>query len=792
MNKLMALPSSSINQLASEVFERIRAYAPEESLMRIKEAYEFAKQAHQGQLRKSGEPYISHPIRTVQILTNLRVDEDTLIAAFLHDVPEDTQISLPQIEEKFGKKIAYLVDGITKLTKVHYRERMSGDARQIESLKKLFIHSAEDLRVILIKLADRLDNMRTLRFIAEERKRGRIARETLEVYVPIANLLGIGEIRMELEDLCFEYLYPMDFTNLKRELEENMEERNFILEEMIHLTEKELQKHRMDAEIVGRPKTLWSIFRKLQLKKSLTGIDDIIAIRVIVPTRQDCYQVLGLIHRLFKPKPGALKDYIAVPKPNGYQSIHTTVFGINSSIVEFQIRTRYMHLEAEYGVAAHYFYKYSDEQELANIMRQRSSWVQRILELQKDQKDPQEFMEDLKIDIFQDRIFVFSPKGDVIDLPRGACAVDFAYAIHTEIGNHSAKAEINGIISAVTMTLASGDTVRIIIDRNQKPEREWLHFAKTALAANKIREFLKKEPFEKKYMVGKRFLQKEFDRIGKNFLDELSPKRIKLLTQKLPYRNLDEILVAVGEGSIEPREILNVLYEENELAAGRFLVRKKSERKPAFLSRISLRILGRNDKNEFREILRTLNALHVPIVKFIVDRPWYFGGLDRCRISVLVKEYSELAQIFESLEQLDGVKKITRLFLWRKIWFFAVSGLTGLIWLSHPFIINLLLVYEPFASQIILNALIYGGLILLFALVFYLKRMTRRSFPELEEMAYYWPLLYALNTLALFTVIGEIITFSLHFNWIFALGFIVGVYALLTSSYISYRKEQFS
>lgn len=786
----MALPSSSIDSLAEELFQRIRAYSAEIDIKKLRAAYEFAKLAHQGQLRKSGEPYLVHPLRTVQILTNFHVDEDTLIAAFLHDVPEDTTIPVSEIEKKFGQKIAYLVDGITKLSKVYYQERM--EQRQIESLKKLFIHSAEDLRVILIKLADRLDNMRTLRFIADEKKRTRIARETLEIYVPIANLLGIGEIRSELEDLSFEQLHPMDYANLKREVEENIEERNFILDEMIRLTDKEFHKNNIEAEIIGRPKTLYSIYQKLQSKQTIYQIEDLIAIRVIIPTRKDCYQVLGIIHRLFKPKIGRVKDYIAVPKPNGYQSLHTTVFGLNGSIVEFQIRTRYMHLEAEYGIAAHYFYKYSDEEELASLMQQRASWVQRILEIQKDNKDPHHFLENLKLDVFQDRIFVFSPKGDVIDLPRGACVIDFAYAIHTDIGNHITKAEINGMIFPVTGTLGSGDTVRIITGKDSKPEREWLHFAKTSLAIHRIKEYLKREPVEKKISVGKKFLQKEFDRIGKNFLEELTQKRMCILAQKLGLKTMDEIQIAIGEGTIEPNKIIETLYESRALDQETIpqFIKKREGRNPTFRSRVGLRIVGDNSKNQFREISRTLNALHIPIVKLIIDRPWHLK-CDRCRVTVLVKNYNELSQIFESLEQLEGIKGISRLFFRRKIIFFIYSIFTTAVWLSHPFLVHMALSRWTYV-QALANTLIYGGLIMLFGLVLYLKKLTRRSFPELAETAYYWPFLYILTTLALFTIFGEILFFELHFNWVMGLGLIVGLYALLTASYISYKREQFS
>lgn len=774
------------------LIEKIRAYLPDANFQRIRKAFSFAQEAHEGQMRRSGESYLIHPIKTAEILADFHVDEDTIISALLHDVPEDTSATIADIERGFGKKIAYLVDGITKLSKVHYRNDM--EERQIESLKKLFIHSAEDLRVILIKLADRLHNMRTLQFIAEEKKRVRIARETLEIYVPIANLLGISEMRVDLEDLCFQYLWPIEASKLKQQLEETTEERNFILDEMIHLTERELKKNKIDAEIIGRQKTLYSTFRKLQVKKSLANIDDLIAIRVIVPTRKDCYVVLGIIHKLFKPKPITFRDYIAVPKPNGYQSIHTSVFGINSSILEYQIRTRYMHLEAEYGIAAHYFYKYSSELELAQIMRQRSSWVQRILDIQKDH-DNKNFLQNLKLDIFQDRIFTFSPKGDVTDLPRGATALDFAYAIHTDVGNHAVKAEINGTEFPCTTVLATGDTVRIITAKHQKPEREWLNYVRTNLAYNRIRAWLKKLPYEEKLLMGKRFLQREFNYLGKNFVDELTTKRIKLLAQNLPVKTLEDLLVAVGEGVIQPKEILSILYEENLFEKPRFLKRANMEQEV----KVKIRIIGNNQNGLFREVLRQINSLKIPMLQFKIDKPWY-AQEDRLTLTLLVKNYDELSQVFEGLENIAGITKISRLFFGRKLLFGIFSLFTVATWIAHPIIIQIIqrvsatgTTQEPQRSLTLTSSvLLYGGLFMLFGLIFYLRKITSRSFPELGETKYFWPVVFALITFALFTLIGEIMFFELTFNWVNVLGLILVVYAIFIVEFLRYRHEQIS
>lgn len=644
--------ASEIDALEEKIFKKIRDYIPGKKLQKFKEAYEFSKNAHGTQIRRSGDPYLIHPLRTAEILADLRADEDTLVAGLLHDVVEDTTTPLPEIENLFGGTVSYLVDGVTKLSKMRYRERM--EQRQIESLKKLFIHSARDLRVILIKLADRLDNMRTLSFIANDKKRKRIAKETIEIYVPIANLLGIGELHAELEDLCFSHLHPDEYKQLKQTIEENVEQRGFILDEMMQITQKELKINKIDAEISGRHKSLYSLYKKLQTKQTILNIDDITAIRVALPLRQDCYYVLGIIHRLFKPKIGRFKDYIAVPKPNGYQSLHTTVFGLDGSIVEFQIRTRYMHLEAEYGIAAHYFYKYSGNKEISALIQQRSNWIQRILEMQKDQNgSSSDFLENLKLDVFQDRIFVFSPKGEVFDLPVGASCIDFAYAVHSDIGSHASKAEINGTRFPVTATLGNGDTVNIITDKNYWPDLEWLNCAKTSLALHKIREFLKHASLGKKLESGRKHLEKEFSHIGRKMESELTSKRIKLIAEKLQRENLDEILTTIAEGDLHPKIILEIIYGQKEPGA------ETTSQTNRHLRKIDLKITGNNSSNQFAEITRTMNGLRVPVEKFAVDKPWH-SNHHRCLLTVLIKDYSELSQVFESLEQLAFITSIKR------------------------------------------------------------------------------------------------------------------------------------
>lgn len=776
---------------AEALFEKIKEYLSDANFRRLHEAVLFAQKAHEGQLRKSGEPYVTHPLRVAEILTQYHVDEDTLVAAILHDVPEDTPCSLHDIEQKFGRKIAYLVDGITKLSKVYYRDDM--EQRQIESLKKLFVHSAEDLRVILIKLADRLHNMRTLHFVAKEEKRQRIAKETMEIYIPIAKLLDINEIRTELEDLCFQHLLQNEYEKLEKSLEENIEERNFILDEMTHLTSREFKKAGIDAEIVGRTKTLYSTYQKLKIKKTLANIDDLLAIRIIVPTRKDCYIALGIIHRLFRPRIDYFKDYIAVPKPNGYQSIHTTVFGINSTLMEFQIRTRYMHLEAEYGIAAHYFYKYSSEKELTTIMRQRSTWVQKILDIQKEENDDKGFIKNLKLDIFQDRIFIFTPKGDVIDLPAGASTIDFAYAIHTEIGNHAEKAKINGLEYPLITALKTGDTVCIVTSKKVEVKREWLNYVKTNTAINKIKIELKKFPYEEKLLTGKRLLQKEFDHIGKHYADELTLRSMKLIFRKFHYETLEQVLIAIAEGNLQPKEILFLFYEKiPEQKAGIFRS-KSGVSKKGFISRIGLRILGDNSQGQFREILRILHGLKIPVIKYEVDNPWYFKH-DRCRITIIVKNYEELAQVFESMERIEGIKKISRTFIRRKIIFYLWSLLTIGVLASHPFLLKFLMTFKQTKSVAFLissGLSNYISVLLLFGLILYMRKFTKRSFPELQETNLFWLITFILNVLIFVTVALEVIYFNLMLNWVNLFGLTLIVFGFLLIEYIRYKHEHF-
>lgn len=465
-------------------------------------AYEFAKDAHNGQLRKNGEAYIIHPLHVGYLLAGMKADLATITAGILHDVPEDTDKTTDDIKALFGSEVANLVKGVTKLGKIKYR----GLERYRENLKKMFLAMATDIRVVFIKFCDRLHNMRTLDHLPQE-KQQRIAKETLEIYAPIAGILGIWRLKWQLEDLCFKYLYPEEYNKLeyKYEVEKKAERNNFF-----NIVKKELNPQIDDAGIETiievRFKHLYSIYQKMKAKaKNFDEIYDVFALRIIVDNVNDCYKILGIIHTIWKPKPNRFKDYIAVPKPNGYRSLHTTVFGPEGKLVEFQIRTQEMHEESIYGLAAHWHYK-SRRQEKTN---KQPEWIKEIIDIQKEFSDTNDFVRKIQLDVFHDRIFVFSPKGDAIELPEGATPIDYAYAIHTKIGNSASQAIINEKIARLDQKLKNSDVVEIITEKNKiYPNKDWLKFVKTKRARDAIKQDAKKSTFES--------IKKYIPRIGKN------------------------------------------------------------------------------------------------------------------------------------------------------------------------------------------------------------------------------------------------------------------------------------
>ncbi len=521
---------------------------------RIGRALNLAQTAHEGQSRASGDPYIAHPMAVAKILAGLNMDTDTIVAALLHDVVEDTPVPLSRIEEEFGSEVAQLVDGVTKLSRLEVKSR---EEEQVENLRKMFLAMARDIRVIIIKLADRLHNMRTLKHLGRERVE-RIARETREIYAPLANRLGIFRIKWELEDLAFQFLEPEAFQAMRERVAKRRLEREAEVEEAMDVLRGRLAEAGIEAEVSGRAKHLYSIYQKMQHQhKSFDEVYDLVAVRVLVDSVRDCYAALGLVHEMWRPLPGRFKDYIAMPKSNLYQSLHTTVVGPGGEPFEVQIRTFEMHHTAEYGIAAHWRYKEGTRPD--RDFEQKLSWLRQLLEWQRDMRDANEFMETLKVDLFADEVFVFTPRGDVIELPSGATPVDFAYRIHTDIGHHCVGARVNSRIVPLPTVLENGDIVEVLVNRQSPgPSADWLQFVKTPQAKTRIRQWHRRERRQEHLARGREVLDRELKRLGLKPGDE----RLQEVARRLGHQTLDELCISLSEGTQNLSTLASRLREE--------------------------------------------------------------------------------------------------------------------------------------------------------------------------------------------------------------------------------------
>lgn len=523
----------------------------------IRKAYSFALNAHAGQKRVSGDSYITHPLGVANILAELELDVVTIITGLLHDVLEDTSVSYDEIEQEFGDEVASLVNGVTKLSSMEFRSK---EEHQAETWRKMFVAMARDIRVILVKLADRTHNMRTLRHL-NSAKRRETSRETLDIYAPLAHRLGIYKIKWELEDLAFRYLNEKEYYNLVDKLAKKRKEREEFINEMINDLQGGLEEAGINAEISGRPKNIYSIYNKMkEQQKDFEEIYDLTAIRVLVDNVKDCYGALGVVHSLWRPIPGEFNDYIAMPKPNMYQSLHTTVVCAKNELLEVQIRTWEMHRTSEYGIAAHWRYKEKvrDDKEF----EEKLSWLRQLLEWQQDMKDAHEFMEHLKIDLFTDEVFVFTPRGDVIDLPSGAVPIDFAYKIHTDIGNHCVGAKVNGRIVPLDYKLKTGDIVEVITSKNGFPSRDWLKIAISSQAKSKIRSWFKKERREENIAKGKDALERDIRRLQLEPRLLLKNQLLEEVGRKFNLLSPEDVYAAVGYGGVSSQQIISKLREE--------------------------------------------------------------------------------------------------------------------------------------------------------------------------------------------------------------------------------------
>ena len=523
-------------------------YLREEERATLERACRLAVAAHEGQSRLSGEPYVTHPLAVAAILADLHLDAETLTAAVLHDTVEDTDVTSEQLTKEFGPHVAKLVEGVTKLGKIHVHSR---EQAQAENIRKMLVAMAEDIRVVLIKLGDRLHNMRTVGAHNEERRR-RISRETLDIYAPLAHRLGIGQIKGELEDLAFAQLDPDNYAAVAAMVSKASQERQTFSRDVTEILQKEFERLGIVADISGRPKHLYSIYDKMQrTHKEFDEIYDLIAVRVTVDTIKDCYGALGIVHSLWKPIPGRFKDYIAMPKGNGYQSLHTTVVSHTGEPMEVQIRTTEMHITAEYGIAAHWHYKEGAPQ---THFDERYSWLRLLMDWQKEVLDAEAFVDTVKVDIFQDEVFVFTPKGDVRSLPQGSTPVDFAYRVHTDVGHRCIGAKVNGRMVALDYRLQNGDIVKVLTTKApHAPSRDWLNFVKTSSAREKIRSWFKKERREENVQKGREQLEKEFRRLRQQALSGVKEDRLLELAQDFKYNTVDDFLAAVGYGDVSAR-----------------------------------------------------------------------------------------------------------------------------------------------------------------------------------------------------------------------------------------------
>ena len=546
----------SLNENFETLKKDLASYYPDCDIALLDKAYKFAKESHITQARKSGEPYIFHPLAVAQILADMRLDLITIITGLLHDTVEDTSATLEIIQQEFGTDVAELVDGVTKLSKINFR---STHEKQAENFRKMLLAMAKDLRVILVKLADRTHNMRTMQSMAEA-KQNKIAQETLDIYAPLANRLGISWMKIELEDLSLRYTHPETYYKLTALVEKTKREREKYIDKVKNIIFEKLSEYGLKCEVMGRAKHFYSILKKMESRNlPFDEINDLIAFRIITNSIAECYEALGIIHSFYKPVPGRFKDYIAMPKNNLYQSLHTTVIGPFSERLEIQIRTADMHRTAEAGIAAHWKYK---DGKISKKDYERFHWLRQLVETQEEIDNPVEFIETVKLDLFSKDVYVFTPKGEIIEFPYGSTPLDFAFAIHTDVGFHCTGAKVNGRIVSLKHKLRSGDVIEITTSPTQKPNKDWLKYVKTGKAKNKIRQYIKSEERERSKELGRDLLDREMRKAGKSFAKFEKQKDIDSIIKNISYANLDEVLTTIGYGKVGANRILKRLFPE--------------------------------------------------------------------------------------------------------------------------------------------------------------------------------------------------------------------------------------
>ncbi len=543
------------------ICKTILSYYPDANIDLVRKAYDFAEKAHSGQMRSSGDPYIIHPTEVAMILAEMRMDLASICAAFLHDTVEDTAVKIEEVEKEFGKDVANLVEGVTKLSKMTFR---TSEEKQAENFRKMIVAMAKDIRVIIVKLSDRLSNMRSLEFLPPHKQKT-IAQETLDIYAPLANRLGMSKLKVELEDLCLRFIHPDVYYRLAELVARSKNEREKYIEEVIQIITEKLSEYDVKAQVMGRAKHFYSIYKKMERRQvDFNELHDIIAFRIIVDNITECYKALGVIHAAFRPVPGRFKDYIAMQKPNHYQSLHTTVIGLGGERTEIQIRTQEMNMVAERGIAAHWRYK---EGKFDTRAHESVDWVNRLLEWQKDLSDPNEFLETVKVDLFSEDVFVFTPSGEVKELPYGATPLDFAYAVHTDVGNRCVGAKINGRIVPLKHRLKSGDAVEIITSPTQTPSKDWLKIVISSRAKAKIRAFIKTRERVTAQLQGKEILDRVIKEYELTWSKVEKSAQFEQLKRELKFNNLEDLHVALGYGRLTEDQIVSKVISREELEA---------------------------------------------------------------------------------------------------------------------------------------------------------------------------------------------------------------------------------
>lgn len=718
----------------------------------------------------------------VDVLIDCHLDEVTIASAMLQGVLQVDLTTIEEIEDVFGKDIARIVEGVRNVSRVQYKEHMTD--RDIEALQRMLFVMAGDLRVIIIVLAKRLNEMQKMTDCLDN-SHYKTAKETFEVYVPLADLLGIWKIKANLEDLCFQCLVPDEYKILNQQLIEHAKMGEKFINKMIDNVVAECKKEGIEIKTEGRMKHLYGIYQKmLRDKKNIGEVYDIYALRLIADDNPTCYRILGIIHNMYPPKRGRFKDYIAAPKPNHYQSLHTTVVGEGNTVVEFQIRTESMHYESQFGVASHFLYKTNDE---------IAPWMKDILHLLKKYHDKKTAFEDLRAVALRERILVFTNEGNIVDLPENSTVLDFAYLLGPQYGHCFKSATVNGKKASVNTALHTGDKVKIITDTYSHPKRDWLNVVNTDLARKYLINFFRQESREKKLLLGMQILERELQMAGQKSIEHLTRREKRKLCSELDYATLDDMYVAIGEGILHTESVIYRLYPKKRMMTMALSMKIQkwwntlwgnNKIKDAYP--VTLKVISEDRFGLLKDVISVFTKLKKNIVSVHSKRNFLLHHLYSNKFTVNVKDFDELHQIVSEIEKVENVRKVMRCFSRNKIIFYILSFVTVAFWISHPIIVA----YTETGAIAPMVAHIYLVLciILLFALIYVLKVVINKQIILLEEARYNWLIIFVLNTIALFTIVGEYLFMQTHLNWILILGILMAVYAELTFDYIRIQR----